>query len=375
MPSNLPTSASAPQPPVLVLGAGLMGRLVALTLRRQGHAVRLVDAGAADASGSAARVAAAMLAPLAESAITEAPVVAMGLHSLPRWPQIIDTLRRPVFFQQRGTLIVWHRQDAPEAERLRAQMAHNTRTLSGLPTPQSLDASALQALEPALEGRFRQALYLPQEGQLDNRDLLDALLDALRHEGVTLQWNHPMDWATAQDTPEAREGWLIDCRGLGAQAQWPALRGVRGEVVRLHAPGVNLTRPTRLLHPRYPIYIAPKAGDVYVIGATEIESNDRSPASVRSTLELLSAAYAVHPGFGEARILEISTQCRPTLPDNLPALRVLGPRALQVNGLYRHGFLIAPAVLDAVVQWVQGGRRALADRLGLCITQEATACA
>ena len=100
------------------------------------------------------------------------------------------------------------------------------------------------------------------------------------------------------------------------------------------------------MHPRYPLYIAPKPDGVFVIGATEIESDDMSPASVRSTLELLSAAYSVHSGFAEARILEIATQCRPTLPDNLPAIRWLQPRVLQVNGLYRHGFLIAPALLD-----------------------------
>ena len=155
---------------------------------------------------------------------------------------------------------------------------------------------------------------------------------------------------------------VIDCRGLGARAQWPALRGVRGEVIRVHAPDVSLQRPTRLVHPRYPLYIAPKPGNVFVIGATEIESDDMSPASVRSTLELLSAAYAVHPGFAEARILEIATQCRPTLPDNRPALRQLAPRVLQINGLYRHGFMIAPAMLDAALQWLATGGSALAQR-------------
>ena len=147
---------------------------------------------------------------------------------------------------------------------------------------------------------------------------------------------------------------------------------MRGEVVRIHAPGVSLTRPTRLLHPRYPLYIAPKPGDVFVIGATEIESDDLSPASVRSTLELLSAAYTVHPGFAEARILEILAQCRPVLPDNLPALRWLGPRRLQVNGLYRHGFLIAPAILDAMMECVATGRSALAERFALRIDSEAS---
>jgi len=140
---------------------------------------------------------------------------------------------------------------------------------------------------------------------------------------------------------------------------------VRGEVIRVHAPDVTLARPTRLVHPRYPLYIAPKPEGLFVIGATEIESDDMSPASVRSTLELLSAAYAVHSGFAEARIVEIATQCRPTLPDNLPALRQPRPRVLQINGLYRHGFMIAPALLDAAMEWLAQGRSPLAQGFGL----------
>jgi glycine oxidase len=122
-----------------------------------------------------------------------------------------------------------------------------------------------------------------------------------------------------------------------------------------------------LIHPRYPLYIAPKENHVFVIGATEIESEDISPATVRSTLELLSAAYTVHSGFAEARILEIATQARPTLRNNLPAIRRLGERTLQINGLYRHGFLIAPAMLDATLELVESGRSDLATRFGLTI--------
>ena len=105
----------------------------------------------------------------------------------------------------------------------------------------------------------------------------------------------------------------------------------------------------RLLHPRYPLYIAPKQDDLYVIGATEVEGEDMSPVSVRSALELLSAAFSVHPAFGEARILELNAQCRPTLPDHRPAVIWDGASTLAVNGLYRHGFMIAPEVAHAAV--------------------------
>jgi len=352
-------------PHSVVLGAGLMGRLLAHALARQGQRVAVYEAQGPDAQGAAARVAAAMLAPLAESAVTELPVVRMGQHGLRRWPELIAELPEPVFFQAQGTLIVWHRQDAAEAQRFERLLARTQQQLPSLPAAVPLDAAGLATQEPALAARFAHALYLPGEGQLDNRQLLAALLASLQQQGVALHWHSPrvpQDFAPGQP---GQPDWVFDCRGLGARAQWPLLRGVRGEVLRLFAPEVSLQRPTRLMHPRYPIYIAPKPDQVFVVGATEIESEDLSPASVRSTLELLSAAYTVHSGFAEARILEVATQARPTLPDNLPALRALGPRCLQINGLYRHGFLIAPALLDGVLDWVQQGGGRLAPAWGL----------
>ncbi len=352
------------RPTAIVLGAGLFGRLLACELARRGHRVRVFDAGGPGAEHAAARVAAAMLAPLAESAVTELPVVRMGQHGLVRWPQLLGALARPVFFQQAGTLVLWHRQDAAEAERFAGQLARTSDALPSLPRAQRMDGAALAALEPALAQRFTQGLYLPNEGQLDNRALLDALAHQMQVLDVDVRWHTACAPADVDPGPDT---WLFDCRGLGAQPQWPALRGVRGEVARVYAPGVSLSRPTRLVHPRYPLYIAPKPDGLFVIGATEIESDDLSPASVRSTLELLSAAYTVHPGFGEARIVELGVQLRPTLPDNLPALRLAAPRRMAVNGLYRHGFMIAPALLDAVLEVVEQGHSPLAGALGLAV--------
>ena len=350
----------------IVLGAGLMGRLLAWQLARSGHSVDLYDAGGPDAQGSAARVAAAMLAPLAESAITEASVVKMGHYALSRWPALLAQLSTPVFFQQEGTLVLWHRQDAAEASRFSRQLQATSEKIPALGQAQSLDAAAVAQLEPSLGTRFAQGLYLPGEGQLDNRQLLAALLHELESLGsVRLHWNSPRALEDFKPGTQSQPDWLFDCRGLGARQQWAGLRGVRGEVARVHAPEVSLRRPTRLIHPRYPLYIAPKPDHVFVIGATEIESEDMSPPSVRSTLELLSAAYSVHSGFAEARILEIATQCRPTLPDNLPAICHIGPRVLQINGLYRHGFMISPAVLDVVLEFVAKQNTSLAQQFPL----------
>jgi glycine oxidase len=360
---NMTTPSSFPFRRAVVLGAGLMGRLLALSLGRAGCAVDVYEAGGPDAEGAAAHVAAAMLAPLAESAIAPPSVVRLGHYALERWPQLLAGLSAPVFFQREGTLVLWHRQDGAEADRFANLLEHTAQAVPELPAMQRLGAPALARLEPGLDGRFTQALYLPQEGQLDNRAALSALLTDLQAlPNVRLHWQSaraPEDFTAAADRR------VIDCRGLGAKPQWPQLRGVRGEVVRVHAPEVPLSRPTRLMHPRYPLYIAPKPDKVFVIGATEIEVEDLSPASVRSTLELLSALYTVHSGFAEARILAVMTQCRPTLPDNLPEIRAPRPGVLQINGLYRHGFMIAPAMLDAAIELLREGRSPLAQRLDL----------
>lgn len=356
---------------VAILGGGLMGRLLALALARRGHAIDLYDAQGPAGEGAAARVAAAMLAPLAESAITEPGVVRMGQHGLKRWPELLAQLDAPVFHQQNGTLILWHRQDQGDAQRFFGVLEKNRRINPSLPAMQSLAGAELQACEPALQSRFTQGVYLPGEGQLDNRQLLAALVSTLEHMGVKLHWNSPRELCDFAPGTAGQPDFVFDCRGLGARTQWRQLRGIRGEVVRVHAPEVTLQRPTRLIHPRYPIYIAPKEDHLFVIGATEIESDDMSPASVRSTLELLSAAYTVHPGFAEARIVEIATQCRPTLPDNLPAVRLLAPRVMEVNGLYRHGFMISPAMLDVVLELIdEDGDSALAREFDVAVHRE-----
>jgi glycine oxidase len=141
---------------------------------------------------------------------------------------------------------------------------------------------------------------------------------------------------------------VFDVRGTGARPQLP-VRGVRGEIFWLQAPGLALRRPLRLLHPRYRVYLVPRAPDLVVVGASEIESEDRSPVSVRTTVELLAAAHSVIPELAEARIVHSETNLRPALPDNLPRLETQ-PGLTRINGLFRHGWLIAPALVEQALQ-------------------------
>ena len=146
---------------------------------------------------------------------------------------------------------------------------------------------------------------------------------------------------------------MIDCRGLAARDREPSLRGVKGEMIIIETSEVELSRPVRLIHPRWPLYVIPRGDGRFMLGATTIEAEDNG-VSVRSALELLGAAYVVHPAFGEARIVEFGAGLRPAFPDNLPKIRIEQER-ITVNGLYRHGFLLAPALAELTLAYLQRG--------------------
>lgn len=341
---------------VAIAGAGLAGRLLAWRLLRTGHRVSLFDAAARDDTQSAAMTAAAMLAPLAELAVADADVFALAQRSMALWPTWLDELAQDsdhsVYFRQQGTLVVAHAPDAPMLTRFTQVLQHK------LPADQrgrlrQLDAHAVGALEPALAGRFGGGLLLEGEGQLANDELMAALALAIdRREGrwvercaVEAIESHCL--RTAQGRVDA--DLTIDARGIGARAAWPGLRGVRGEVITVECAGITLQRPVRLMHPRYQLYIAPRPNQRFVIGATELESEDSGPTTLRSMLELGSALYSLHPAFGEARVLRLAAALRPTLDNHCPAL-VRREGVWHLNGLYRHGFLCAPALVDRLLQ-------------------------
>jgi glycine oxidase len=214
------------------------------------------------------------------------------------------------------------------------------------PRAEVLTAAQQHALEPALATGLL-AWRLPGEGQVLPRETLLAL--AQQAEGVRWHWGTPITDVSSGRLVQAdgaahRFDLAIDTRGLGARPQ-VALRGVRGEVAWLHAPGVVLSRPLRLLHPRHRVYLVPRPGGRIVVGASEIESEDRSPPSLRSVLELLSAAHSVLPELAEARIEHLESNLRPARADNAPFIEHASG-LLRINGLFRHGWLIAPALVD-----------------------------
>lgn len=332
-----------------IAGAGLVGRLLAFELARTGHSVQVFDpAPHAEARGAAGWTAAGMLCPVAELQCADEHVFQLGLRSLELWPQIAGQLDVNVEVRREGSLLFAHRGDEGAAARM---VDFLTRKAPAGFEPQAISMEQVRELEPAVQGPAH-AWLLPGEGSLHTVQAMHALAATATRAGAQWHWGHPVErieagalWVSGQ---RHAFDWVFDARGVGAKPDLP-VRGVRGEVFTLHAPGVALRRPLRLLHPRYAVYLVPRSGDQVVVGASSIESEDRSPVSLRTTVELLAAAHSVVPELGEARIVQAETNLRPALPDNLPVVDTQ-PGLTRVNGLYRHGWLIAPAMVEEALE-------------------------
>lgn len=342
----------------LVIGSGLIGRLLSWRLISAGHQVDIASSDDKTGQDSAGLVAAAMIAPATEAVASESAVQTLGERSLSLWPQWLAELDEPVFYQAPGTLVIAHAGDQRELERFKKRTDH----VLNASAYQHLARHDLAQLEPDLGEQFDQALWFENEAYLDNRQLFQVLGRWLT---TRCDWQRcdPVETITASTLSELTARYfdkkpadytaVIDCRGNGARQDLAPLRSVRGEIIRVSAPDVTIQHAVRLMHPRYPLYLAPRPNHEYVLGATVLESDDRSPVSVRSSLELLSALYSIHKGFAEARVLDLSTHCRPALPNHLPKL-IKQDWGFQLNGFYRHGYLFGPAMVELCLHVLSG---------------------
>lgn len=318
---------------IKIAGAGLIGRMLGWHFVRQGADVIVYEKDDEFEPTSAAYVSASMLAPQSERPESDATVWQMAIESLRMWPGWLESLNVPHGID--GSIVVAHPGDESLLRKFESSLKRHK-----VGAFRKLSRMEIQELEPALADRFDHGILLELEGWLDNR----ALLNELGSRCGTVNYNSTVN------PHQLSADLVLDCRGVGSDD--PELRGVRGEVIRLHAPTVHLSRPVRLLHPKYRLYVSPRSRDQYVIGATQLESEFKGAVTVQSALELLTAAYTVHDGFEEAEIVELSSGLRPAYPDNTPRVTWRNG-VLSVNGLYRHGFLVAPSVVGAVSKEVR----------------------
>jgi len=337
-----------------IAGGGILGQLLAFALINTGWDVTLFDF---KKKRNCSETAAGLLSPVTELNKNDLCIFKLGLEAIyEHWPKILSDLNKKIYFQKKGSLLVSYPKDE-------ADLTHYIQLISEKlgnhhsEHYQLLSQQEIKTAEPQMTS-FQKGYYFRHEAQLDNQAVLKNLKNTLISKGVRWVKNAYVEKISPGKINVNNTDYLFDLafdsRGLGASNIFKNLRSVRGELIWLHAPDVIITRPIRLLHPRYNLYIAPRPHHHYILGASEIESNDLSSISLRTTLELLTAAYSINPNFSEARIVKTMTHCRPTLDNNLPSIKY-SDGLIAINGLYRHGFLIAPSIVSDVLRWIEQG--------------------
>lgn len=331
-----------------IAGAGLVGRILALALVREGWSVSIFDEDDAAGRKSCGYVAGGMLSLYSEAECISDLVVDLGERSMLLWPEIVSYAGASSCFRSSGSVIVAHRADLSDLERRREFIQNR---FPGLFDDLKIARGAGAGLSVAY------SMKVPGEGSINNMMLFECLERTLRRHKVCWHCNTKVTGIShGKIVTEERShvfDFVFDCRGIGAKSDLPGLRGVRGESILLRASNVSIENVVRVVHPRYSIYIVPRPVGIFLVGATEIESCDFSEMSVQSTLEILSAAYSLHRGFAEARIISMMTACRPAFSDNMPRIMWEG-NAVRINGLYRYGYLCVPAMVEEVVRLLKG---------------------
>ncbi|CAK7193110.1 hypothetical protein COMNV_01323 [Commensalibacter sp. Nvir] len=299
-----------------VIGSGVAGLCVATVLHEKGESIEVIEDPTVP---SASYLAGGMLAPYCEQESASKEVVEQGINAIEWWDKHVSSVHK------NGSLVLAPPRDAAELIRFAKMTEEN----------EWVDPSDL---EPDLKGHISKGLYFPKEAHLDPRLSLDELRQKLIASGVDFHTQKP-------------SGNIIDCTGIRAAKNISNLRAVRGEMLNFECPDVNLKRAIRLLHPRALCYLVPRHNGQYMLGTTMVESYDTSPISARALIEMLSSAYAIHPAFAEARIIETGTGLRPAYPDNMPKIEYQ-EGCFFVNGMYRHGYLLAPYMANQLLNYI-----------------------
>jgi glycine oxidase len=370
---------------IAIIGGGLVGRLLAWRLASDhmqhtdqsrtdseldngitpNSNIHVFEKGSLHPSSSkrdkaAAFTAAAMISPMSELVASELEIYQLGQQSLTLWPTWLDQLGCKQHFHQQGSLVLAHPNDLAELKQFQRDLSYKLNQQASQDEADNLEIvsnrSQLATIEPSLNPHFQTGLLLPSEAHIDHDEVLNRLVITAKEFGVTFHENTELD---PYDGSLKDFDIIYDCRGYGLKSGLKSgsmpesktnFRGVRGEVIRIECKEVTLKRPIRLMHPRYKLYIVPKPNHQFVIGATEIESEDRSTVSLRSSMELMSALYAINSAFAEARIIHQETNLRPAYLDNLPRIEQeqspFNKPIVRINGLYRHGYLIGPALVE-----------------------------
>jgi glycine oxidase len=353
------------KPRVVIIGAGVVGLGIAWRLAGRA-AVAVFDRGKAGAGASHA--AAGMLAACCEAEPGEEALVALGRDSQARWPAFSAELERvsgiDVELRREGTLVLALTADD------RAEIAHRLEfQQQKLDLPlEWLSAAATRAKEPHLAGKLAGAVFSPQDHQIDNRKLVQALRVAAERAGVAIHEHRPVKDIAVQSgratgvvledgtsVPAdmvvlAAGAWSRTIGGLPPDRR-PPVRPVKGQMLALRMDPAAPLLDHVLWAPG--AYLVPRRDGRLIVGGTVEEKGFDDTVTAGGVMALLDAAWRAVPAVEELPIDEIWVGHRPGSRDDAP---ILGPGPLDglfyATGHHRNGILLAPVTADAMARLI-----------------------
>ena len=391
---------------ILVIGSGIIGLAIAVELQLRGAQVTLVGR---DFDSAAANAAAGMLAPGAEQipAGSMQDLCKRSLYLYPEWTQKIEKstgentgywscgIVAPVFEKvedrQQNTKSVetyhgksietLHTKSVETYQRLNADAAGSGTSLQKLGVGDRSDSSGywldkevIHQYQPGLGKEVIGGWWYPEDGQVDNRALVKALLNYSGSLGIEIKQG------IIVEAIQQRQGKVIGVQtnigtlcaehyvlaaGAWSNQLFPLpVRPRKGQMLSLRMPEFIAELPlTRVLFGE-DIYVVPRRDRRIIIGATNEDvgfTNGNTPIGIQN---LLQQAIRLYPQLQDYLIQELWWGFRPTTPDELP---ILGSSTCDnltlATGHHRNGILLAPitAKLIADFIWEEKSDPILAD--------------
>ncbi|MGH9688285.1 MAG: glycine oxidase ThiO [Candidatus Acidiferrales bacterium] len=354
---------------VAIIGGGIIGVSIAFELAAEQLRVIVLDR--QEPGREASWAAAGMLSPAPDSP-RDLPLVPFARESLRLYPQFVQAIEeasgKPAAYVREGALEIFVSANAEREceDRLRELQ------LLGI-TAEAIPAEEARRAEGSINLSARAALQLPEEGTVEPRVLMGALIAAARNRGVELRAGcevsgllrdgerrvgviaggerivsrHVILAAGSFSGEIAGEPWL---------KQFAPTRPVRGQMLALR-PNARAAGPQRVIRSEDG-YLVPRGDGRVVVGSTIEEAGFEKQVTAAGLSKLLSAAIEMCPDLGGAEVVETWAGLRPGTPDDLPVLGSCDIDGLWVaTGHYRNGILLAAATARLFREMILGTRQ------------------
>lgn len=326
---------------ILIIGGGIIGLSLAVELKLRGASVTAI---CQDFQQAAARAAAGMLAPQAEQ-IPPSPMLDLCLKSRALYPEWTDKLEAitglPTGYWASGILAPvceGEVYEQPESSSLNYQW---------------LEGDTLRQHQPGLGEKVIGGWWYPEDGQVDNRALFQALQTAARELQVEIIQDSAIELIRQGNRVfgvETTAGKLQAERYVLATGAWSEklldipVSPIKGQMLSVSVPeNYKITQPLQMVLFGRGIYIVPRQDGRIIIGATSENvgfTAGNTPAGMQT---LLAGAIKLYPELQDYPVQEIWWGFRPNTPDELPILGTSDwDNLILAIGHYRNGILLAP---------------------------------